>query len=94
MGQALVILGGRACQTAGQGEIKQCSVRLALFGSVLCAFGLRLNQSRGCGWGVAGSTGSYWILGESPDGGVTRAGMHGERHAQHRKALLRAVGIV
>ena len=55
MGQALVILAGRACQTAVQGEIKQCSVRLALFGSVFCACGLLLSNSKDSGCGVAGS---------------------------------------
>ena len=46
-GQALDlswILGGRACQTAGQREIKLCCVRLALFRIVLHVFELRLSN--------------------------------------------------
>ena len=46
-GQALdlsSILGGRACQTAGEREIKLCCVRLALFRIVLLVFELRLSN--------------------------------------------------
>ena len=47
-----MILAHRACQTAVQGEIKQCSVRLVVFGGVLRASGPRLSNFKKCCRGV------------------------------------------